>query len=71
MAAGSIYIKTHTRELEKLGGLIKKMPKTAILFLIASIGAKIIFYYPLLKVISAFKLLLAFASYSDDDFNKC
>ncbi|MBQ8848405.1 MAG: hypothetical protein IJ003_05620 [Candidatus Gastranaerophilales bacterium] len=38
MAAGSIYIKTHTRELEKLGGLIKKMPKTAILFLIASIA---------------------------------
>ena len=38
LAAGSVYTKTHTRDIEILGGLIKPMPKTAILFLIASIA---------------------------------
>ena len=32
--AGSVYNKTHTRDMEVLGGLIKKMPKTASLFII-------------------------------------
>ena len=36
MGAGSVYTKSHTRDIETLGGLIKSMPKTAILFLIAS-----------------------------------
>ena len=36
--AGSIYSATHTRNIEKLGGLIKKMPYTAILFLIGAIA---------------------------------
>lgn len=38
LAAGSVYIKTHTRDVETLGGLIKSMPKTAVLFLIGSIA---------------------------------
>ena len=38
LAAGSVYTKTHTRNIEILGGLIKSMPKTAVLFLIASIA---------------------------------
>jgi len=35
-STGSVYLNTHTREIDKLGGLIKKMPHTAILFLVAS-----------------------------------
>ena len=38
MAAGSVYTKTHTRNIEILGGLVKSMPKTAILFLIGSVA---------------------------------
>jgi formate hydrogenlyase subunit 3/multisubunit Na+/H+ antiporter MnhD subunit len=37
-SAGSVYIKTHTRDLNSLGGLIKKMPFTAIAFLIGAIA---------------------------------
>lgn len=37
-AAGSTYIKTHTRNIETLGGLIKKMPYTALLFIIGSVA---------------------------------
>lgn len=36
--AGSVYEKTHTRDIEKLGGLIKSMPFTAVLFLIGSLA---------------------------------
>ena len=36
--AGNIYIKTHTKNMEQLGGLIKKMPVTAFMFLIGSIA---------------------------------
>jgi hydrogenase-4 component B len=34
MGAGSILYSTHTKNIEELGGLIKKMPKSAILILI-------------------------------------
>jgi len=34
--AGSVYIKTHTRDLERMGGLIKRMPYSAVLFLIGA-----------------------------------
>ncbi len=37
-SVGSVYQQTHTRDMEKLGGLIKSMPKTAILFLIGAIA---------------------------------
>ena len=36
--AGSIYQQTHTRNIERLGGLIKKMPVTALMFLIGSMA---------------------------------
>ncbi len=36
--AGNVYQVTHTIEIEKLGGLLKKMPQTAILFLIAALA---------------------------------
>ena len=36
--AGSVYKAAHTRNIEHLGGLMKKMPYTAILFLIGSLA---------------------------------
>lgn len=36
--AGNVYQATHTMDIEKLGGLIKRMPQTAVLFLIAAIA---------------------------------
>lgn len=38
MCAGSIYTQTHTRNIEKLGGLIKKMPYTSLAFIIGSLA---------------------------------
>jgi len=37
-AAGSVYQQTHTRDMELLGGLIKKMPKTAFFFLLGAMA---------------------------------
>ncbi len=37
-AAGAVYNKTHTKDMETLGGLAKVMPKTAICFLIGSLA---------------------------------
>lgn len=36
--AGSVYQQTQTRNIEYLGGLIKKMPKTALLFLLGALA---------------------------------
>jgi len=36
--AGNVYQATHTMDIEKLGGLIRKMPQTAGLFLVAAIA---------------------------------
>ena len=38
MGAGSVYLKTHTKNMELLGGLVKKMPFTAVFFLFATIA---------------------------------
>lgn len=38
MTAGSVLHSTNTKNMEKLGGLIKNMPKTALFFLIGSIS---------------------------------
>ena len=38
LGAGAVYTKTHTRDIELLGGLAKVMPKTAGLFLIGSVA---------------------------------
>jgi len=37
-SAGSVYNATHTRNTEQLGGLMKKMPYTSVLFLIGSLA---------------------------------
>jgi len=37
-AAGNVYQATHTLDIEKLGGLVKKMPQTTLLFLIAAVA---------------------------------
>lgn len=37
-SAGNVYQSAHTMNIEHLGGLIKRMPKTAILFLVAAIA---------------------------------
>lgn len=36
--SGSVYHQTHTRNIEQLGGLIKKMPKTALFFLLGALA---------------------------------
>lgn len=38
LAAGNVYTKSHTRDIESLGGLVKSMPKTALLFLTGSVA---------------------------------
>ena len=37
-SAGSVFQQTHTRNMEKLGGLIRYMPQTAVMFLIGAIA---------------------------------
>lgn len=37
-AAGSVYQQTHTRDMEQLGGLARKMPQTAFFFLVGSLA---------------------------------
>ncbi len=37
-SSGSVALQTQTSDMEKLGGLIKKMPRTGLVFLIAAIG---------------------------------
>jgi hydrogenase-4 component B len=38
LGAGSVLHATHTRDMEKLGGLIRRMPQTAFFFLIGAIA---------------------------------
>ncbi|MEI8086410.1 MAG: proton-conducting transporter membrane subunit [Paludibacter sp.] len=37
-SSGSVFQQTHTSDMEILGGLIKKMPRTAFVYLMAAIG---------------------------------
>ena len=37
-SAGNVYQATHSMDIERLGGIIKKMPQTAILFMIAALA---------------------------------
>ncbi len=55
--AGAVYRATHTRDIEKLGGLIGKMPKTALLFIVGSVA--IAGLPPLNGFISEFVLYLS------------
>jgi len=56
---GSVYMNTHTRTIDHLGGLIKKMPHTAVLFLVASIA--ICGLPPLNGFVSEFLIYSSFA----------
>ena len=38
LGAGSMIYRTHTRNIDKMGGLSKRMPATAIMFLIAAVA---------------------------------
>lgn len=38
LSAGAVTAKTHTRNIEEFGGLIKKMPQTAIFFLVGAMA---------------------------------
>jgi hydrogenase-4 component B len=70
--AGSIYNASHTRNIEQLGGLMKKMPYTAILFLIGSLAicglppfngfiSEYLIYLGLFKSLSVASLYQSFA----------
>lgn len=37
-SAGSVYTQTHTRDMDKLGGLMKTMPRTSLIFLTGAIA---------------------------------
>lgn len=58
--AGAVYRVTHTRDIEKLGGLIGKMPLTAILFIVGSVAISGL--PPLNGFISEFLLYIAMFS---------
>jgi len=38
MGAGSIYLSTHTRNINELGGLIKRMPLSTVLFIVGTVA---------------------------------
>ncbi len=38
LGAGAVLHATHTRNMEEMGGLIKRMPKTALFFLVGAVG---------------------------------
>ncbi len=70
-SAGSIYQQTHTKNIEQLGGLMKKMPVTAVFFLIGAIAisglppfngfiSEFLIYSGLFKSLSNNDLLLSF-----------
>ncbi|MFA5038651.1 MAG: proton-conducting transporter membrane subunit [Candidatus Omnitrophota bacterium] len=58
MAAGSVYKATGTRDMEKLGGLIKKMPQTAAYFLVGAMAISAL--PPLCGFVSEWLTLQAF-----------
>ncbi len=58
LSAGSVYVKTHTKDMEVLGGLIKKMPMTALCFIIG--GIAICALPPFNGFVSEFLIYLSF-----------
>jgi len=38
LGAGSVVQATHTRNMEKMGGLIRRMPVTAVCFLVGAVA---------------------------------
>lgn len=58
MATGSIVNATHTRDLESMGGLIKRMPYTSALFLVGALSISAL--PPLNGFVSEYMLFMAF-----------
>ena len=58
LTAGSVITATHTRNIEQMGGLIHRMPKTAGLFFVGSLGVAAI--PPLNGFASELLILIAF-----------
>ncbi len=58
LSIGSVYIKTHTKNMELLGGLIKKMPITALCFIIG--GVSICALPPFNGFVSEFLIYMSF-----------
>ncbi len=58
LSAGSVYVKTHTKNMEVLGGLIKKMPTTALCFIVG--GIAICALPPFNGFVSEFLIYLSF-----------
>ena len=58
MAVGVLYNKLHTKDMEKLGGLVKKMPVLAGLFLVGAVAISAI--PPLNGFVSEFLIYLGF-----------
>lgn len=58
LSAGSVYVKTHTKDMEVLGGLIKKMPMTALCFIVG--GIAICALPPFNGFVSEFLIYLSF-----------
>ncbi len=58
LSAGSVYVKTHTKDMEVLGGLIKKMPITALCFIVG--GISICALPPFNGFVSEFLIYLSF-----------
>src|SRR6267154_334887 len=63
--AGSVYNQCHTRDVNELGGLIKKMPSTSMMFLFASVA--ICGLPPLNGFISEFLIYKGFLSGLDQN----
>ncbi len=61
LSAGTVAQQTHTRDFESLGGLLKKMPKTGISFMIGAIAISAL--PPLNGFISEFFLYMASFKY--------
>ena len=59
-AAGSVYSKTHTKDIEKLGGLVRPMKYTATLFLLGALAISAL--PPFNGFISEFLIYLGFLS---------
>ena len=58
LSAGSVYVKTHTKDMEVLGGLIKSMPITALCFIVG--GIAICALPPFNGFVSEFLIYLSF-----------
>lgn len=62
MGAGAIIFRTHTANMEKLGGLIKKMPWTALLFLVGVLSISGLPFFN--GFVSEYLLMISFISSS-------